>query len=159
MRKNFYNSYHFPWAKEELNKFFRELRKMGYVARQNFSCCTGCAGAEIADEIGERVSSGGVKKETIRGTVFYTRQDNDTLNDIGSVYLAYGPVESEKVGHVGIEAIEVGVEVTDLLAKLNIPYDWSGLPDSKICVDLKQWSKNYDNKIKAERFTEIGANI
>ena len=50
--------------KENLNQAFKELRKLGYFARQNFMCCQNCAWATVPMD---------AKK-----VVFYHKQDADS---------------------------------------------------------------------------------
>ena len=51
-------------TKAKLNKAFRELRKKGYTAKQNFLCCQNCAWHALSDKEAEKA-------------VFYHRQDAD----------------------------------------------------------------------------------
>lgn len=48
--------------KQRLNLFFREIRKKGYFAEQNFWCCRTCAWADLDDEQSKKA-------------VFYTEQN------------------------------------------------------------------------------------
>lgn len=50
--------------KERVNAAFKELRQLGYIARQNFKCCSSCAWAEIPEEADK--------------IVFYNQQSNAT---------------------------------------------------------------------------------
>lgn len=61
--------------KEQLNTSFKELRKKGYFARQNFQCCQSCGWSMVPNE-----------KE--KEAVFYHRQDTETISD-GHVYLSW----------------------------------------------------------------------
>jgi hypothetical protein len=61
--------------KANLNQAFKELRKLGYFARQNFWCCQSCAWAAVPMD---------AKK-----VVFYHRQDTEELNKTGECYLAW----------------------------------------------------------------------
>ena len=38
-----------------LREAFKDLRKAGYFARQNFTCCQSCAWAEIPEEKSDKV--------------------------------------------------------------------------------------------------------
>lgn len=53
--------------KEKLNVMFKELRKKGYCARQNFMCCQGCGFSAM--------SARGIKEKA----VFYHRQDAECI--------------------------------------------------------------------------------
>jgi len=55
-------------TKIKLNRLFKELRKQGYFARQNFWCCDTCATSEIYKE---------------KDYVFYNQQAGDRLKRCG----------------------------------------------------------------------------
>lgn len=61
--------------KENLNKAFRELRKLGYFARQDFYCCQSCGWAAIPMD---------AKK-----VVFYHHQDAAELKKNDECYLSW----------------------------------------------------------------------
>jgi len=54
-------------TKEKITKAFKEIRKNGYFARQNFLCCQSCGWASIPEQKVEKA-------------VFYHRQDNESFN-------------------------------------------------------------------------------
>ena len=60
--------------KTKINLAFRDLRKAGYFAKQNFWCCQNCAWSDIP--------------ESTEKVVFYHRQDGDNLKQ-GSFWLAW----------------------------------------------------------------------
>jgi hypothetical protein len=62
--------------KEKLNKAFKALRKLGYVAKQNFLCCQNCAWSALTDEQAEKA-------------VFYHAQDFSDLKRSRSCCLAW----------------------------------------------------------------------
>ena len=68
--------YHVNIARSRISSAFSELRRRGWVARMNFSCCMGCGFSEIGDE-----------NENV---VFFHRQDNEDLNEKAGCYLAWG---------------------------------------------------------------------
>jgi len=59
-----------------LNKAFSALRKAGYFARQNFTCCQTCGWAAVPEEKGEKA-------------VFYHNQDNHNKLRGRSFHLAW----------------------------------------------------------------------
>lgn len=61
--------------KSNLNEAFKELRKLGYFARQNFKCCQSCGWAAVP-----------VDKAKV---VFYHHQDNERLMKSGVCDLAW----------------------------------------------------------------------
>lgn len=59
--------------KANLTKAFKNLRRGGYVCKQNFFCCQSCGRAAItADKV-----------------IFYHAQDNESLLERGEVWLAW----------------------------------------------------------------------
>jgi hypothetical protein len=60
-----------------LSKSFKELRKFGYFARQNFSCCQTCAVYEITEEMGHK------------NYVYYHQQDNENRKNYETFYLGW----------------------------------------------------------------------
>jgi hypothetical protein len=94
--------------KEQLTKAFKELRKAGYFARQNYQCCQGCAWAEIPDEKSERA-------------VFYHGQDKRKIDKYGDVYLAWSGDAEEIVG---------------ILKNNGLDVEWSGDENKRIRVIL-----------------------
>ncbi len=61
--------------KSKLTNAFKELRKEGYFAKQNFLCCQSCGWAAMSDKESEKA-------------VFYHQQDNDDLKESGKCNLA-----------------------------------------------------------------------
>lgn len=55
----------------QITSAFKAIRKHGYTARQNFSCCSSCAWYELGEE---------GKSEKV---VFYNRQSGAALRDSG----------------------------------------------------------------------------
>lgn len=62
--------------KDKVKAAFKALRKIGYIARQNFLCCSGCANAQLANE----VEAKGGDLETAKH-VYYHQQCNDAFRD------------------------------------------------------------------------------
>ena len=60
--------------KSKINLAFRDFRKTGYFAKQNFWCCQSCAWSDVPEDT-EKV-------------VFYHAQDNDNLKK-GNFFLAW----------------------------------------------------------------------
>lgn len=71
--------------KQRFTKMFRELRKFGFVARQNYMCCQGCGWNALATEYG-------VEDDT-QNAVFYHQQDHDNFDKKGNlknlIYLSW----------------------------------------------------------------------
>ena len=62
--------------KKKITKAFKELRELGFFARQNFWCCQSCALSGIPDDK--------------PNYVFYHNQDNSMLRKTGTCYLSWG---------------------------------------------------------------------
>ena len=91
------------YFKNDLTQAFKELRKLGYFARQNFMCCQSCAWASVPDGKEEKV-------------VFYHRQDNTDVKYSNSVYLAWN-------GN--------GAEIVEVLSKF-FKVEWDGSEYTRI---------------------------
>ena len=130
-------------TKEKRNAAFRDLRKAGFIAKQNFSCCGSCAGYEIAAQVKEMSEA---KRARVQGTVFYTKQDAARMRDSGrgwsyrpgsnKLFLAYGPVSVHEVGEFGVPVTESGYLIKAALEKQGLQVEWDGDPVKKIGVVL-----------------------
>ena len=88
-----------------LKEAFKDLRKAGYFARQNFTCCQLCAWAEIPEEKSNKV-------------VFYHQQD------------AAGKADDEMyVGWAGD-----GKEIGGIFAKHRIDTEWECTSNTRILI-------------------------
>lgn len=127
-------------SQEKLNEAFKLLRKEGLIARQRFSCCRGCAGCEIADEVSGKVDAG---KKLPKGAVFYTRQGGfwggstpgSRFARPTKCYLSFGNVSTSKHGDIGLPTVEVGKLICKVLDKVGLHYEWDGTEDQCIMVD------------------------
>ena len=63
----------------QITAAFKALRKHGYTARQNFSCCSSCAWYELGEQ---------GKDEKV---VFYNRQAGEVLRAAGNYRYKRGP--------------------------------------------------------------------
>lgn len=94
--------------KKQLTKAFAELRKKGYFAKQNFTCCQSCGWAEIPEEKSAKA-------------VFYHRQDAQDLREKGEVYLCWS-------GN--------GKEIVEVMNKHNLTTKWEGTDNRRIVVKV-----------------------
>lgn len=85
--------------KNNINKAFRILRKNGYIAKQNFSCCQSCGRYELNKLYGE---------EKCKKLVFYNIQDTDLFKKTGELYLSWNG-NGEEICNIFIEC---GLNVT-----------------------------------------------
>jgi hypothetical protein len=93
---------------------FGELNEMGYIAREDIACCGSCAGYELTILAEEEIDQGRAA-ESIRGAVFYHRQDARRFALGSEFYIGYGPLGSTKYGDLGLPTEQVGREVVEVL--------------------------------------------
>ncbi len=112
---------------------FEDLRKQGLIARANFRCCQSCAGYEISEKVSKMSKEEAGK---VKGCVYWHQQDEDNLKERGSLYLAYGNLETTGNGTVGLPTVEVGKMVVETLKRYGLSVEWDGSEGSRIQVDL-----------------------
>lgn len=117
--------------KTKLNIAFALMREMGLVARQNFSCCGGCAGYELTSDI---VAMPEKKRIKVKGVCFYHAQDASELRRGGNLWLGFGPVDSTEYGKIGLETEQVGRLVTGCLTQAGLEWEWNGEASERILV-------------------------
>lgn len=93
-------------SQTNLTKAFKELRKHGYFARQNFTCCQSCGWAEVPDDKGDKA-------------VFYHNQDYQSYKEGGDLYLAWSGD---------------GNLICSVLRENGLDVEWEGTPDVRIRV-------------------------
>lgn len=118
-----------------LVKSFADLRRQGLIARTNFMCCQNCAGSAIADSV-SKVSK--EKAAKVKGCVFWHHQDEEDIRLRGNLSLAYGDLDSNVHGKVGLTNEEVGKMVVETLKKRGLKVEWNGDVGTRIRVDLTQ---------------------
>lgn len=101
---------------------FKALRKSGFIARANFMCCQGCAGAEISDM---------AKKRGHSPYVFWHRQDEDSAQRSNRWYLAYGHTNPKTTAD---QAIHVGEMVAVACRAAGLKVEWDGSNMTRILV-------------------------
>jgi hypothetical protein len=89
-----------------LTSAFKELRKFGYFARQNFMCCQNCGWHAVPDGKEDKV-------------VFYHQQDNENKKDGQSFFLAWSGD---------------GEQICDILKRNGVETKWNGNESTRIEV-------------------------
>lgn len=122
--------------KAKLTAAFRELRRRGFIARQNFKCCSGCAGAALGNELVERHKAG---KPLPRGVVFYHRQDAEDLASSGRCMARFGQIlgydgNPEPLVTTPVETAAVGAEAVEVFRAAGVGVKWNGDPDQ--CIEI-----------------------
>jgi len=95
-------------AQPKITKAFKELRKKGYFAKQNFWCCQNCAWHALTDEQAKKA-------------VFYHSQDAENLRDTGDCHLAWSGD---------------GQEIVDILTQNDIKVKWDGSENTRIKITV-----------------------
>jgi hypothetical protein len=108
-------------------KAFAELRKSGYVARANFSCCGTCATSELADYVNGVFKRLGKK---IPGAVYWHHQDNERLLRDGRFYVGFGSYGEE----VGNSDVQIGKDLVAALKKNGLIIEWNGRAETRVYV-------------------------
>ncbi len=123
--------------KDKLNAAFKNLRKQGFIAKQNFQCCNSCAGYEIATQVKEMPEA---KRAKVKGVVTYNRQSTERAFHPrwgnGHLLITYGPVTVDEVGEFGLPTVEVGNALKAALEEQGLKVKWDGNPDSCIGVEF-----------------------
>lgn len=105
---------------------FKELRREGFAARQNFMCCGGCAGSAMPDD---------------KPGVYYHRQADDRSWHDGhgwtkgqrvdylcsTLHISYGDVD-------GGDDREVGIKLYHALQRNGLHVEWDGNPANCVIV-------------------------
>ena len=67
-------------TRANIRKAFAALRKEHLICKMNFSCCMGCACAELSPIVDEK---------KLKGAVYFHRQDNAAFNESGRLTIRY----------------------------------------------------------------------
>jgi uncharacterized protein (DUF169 family) len=106
--------------KLQVNAAFRALRKAGYLAEQNYWCCSTCAYAG-----GEKEAKEAGKK----GFVFYNAQDFEFFKETGEVCIQFAHLDED------IDAQwKMGQEVAEALEAAGLNVKWDGDPATALLV-------------------------
>lgn len=93
-------------VKAAVTEAFKELRRNGYFARQNFWCCQSCAWADIGEKKADKA-------------VFYHQQDNARFRETGETMLAWSGD---------------GAFIAETLRRHGLLIEWDGTADQRILV-------------------------
>ena len=112
-------------VKYKLNQAFKEIRKEGILARQNFSCCQGCGSYDLVEAAEQQEKNG---KKKVLGYVFYHRQDNEKFLETGKVHLAFTSL------HKDLSTKQLGLMIVAILLKNGICLNWDYTSNTRIEV-------------------------
>lgn len=120
--------------KDLLNDSFKELRRLGITARQNYWCCQSCAGYELGTQTAEKVRAG--KAAKLLGHVFYTKQDTENMYEHRRLFLSFGQSGCSEFGDFGPDTIAVGQTIVGVLRRHGLHVKWDGTAQQRILVTL-----------------------
>jgi len=122
--------------RRKLSRAFSALEKQGFVTRKKFMCCQNCAGSALADCVSEEIRHGRMDRATIKGVVFWHKQDDEGLREDGRLYLAHGPLETVEFGTIGIDPVAIGDMVVAALQAEGLIVTWEDRnPHKRILVE------------------------
>lgn len=104
----------FSTDKKAISAIFREFRKAGFAARQNFTCCQTCGWAEITDKYDLKEDS---------NAVFYHNQDNDAFNKKGNL---------ESKLHLAWNGD--GIKLKEIIERYGYHVEWDGTENQRIAI-------------------------
>lgn len=121
-------------TKEETRKrvlnTFKTLRKKGFLARANFMFDQSDAGYNLTLQAEKKVDQG----KEIKGCVYWHNQDEENYKRYGEWYLAYGNLNSNKYGVIGMPNVEVGKIISEELESNGVNIEWNGNGGSRILI-------------------------
>ncbi|MHC1572795.1 MAG: DUF6891 domain-containing protein [Methanosarcinales archaeon] len=95
-------------VRDQMIQVLKKLRRQGFIARANFSCCSSCASHELSSLGKERL---------LLKAVYWHGQDQDRGVWDGSI--RYFHLEND-------DPQKVGQEIAATLDKFGLAYDWNG---------------------------------
>jgi len=115
----------------KLNNVFKAVRKQGFVARQNFSCCGGCASYELGQYLKEHPDN--------RGAIYYHRQDAERINDTLQVYIGFVVAQPDGVSdeQQDAEAVALGQLIVDSARAAGLFVEWDGTSGHRPCLSYE----------------------
>lgn len=115
----------------QISKAFAALRKQGFIARQSFQCCSGCAGNQIGNEFDAMAPD---QRAQILGSVFYHKQDKESFTRTGKLHIRFGQIETAKDFRTRLSTRKVGQKVVEALKAEGLDVQWDGSPSATIVV-------------------------
>jgi hypothetical protein len=105
---------------------FKELRRMGFIAKSNFACCMSCAVAEL-QEIGN--------EKRRNKAVYWHRQDEEAFRESGLLCIRYCYIPAKSIeGDTSCVEHHIGEQVEMALRKAGLEIQWDGNPGKVIEV-------------------------
>lgn len=103
--------------RDRIRSAFRRLRSRGFVARMNFSCCSGCACAEL-EHLGVKAGD---------DVAYYHEQDAEAFDDRGMI--------AERGGSLMIRHSGDTYAIVGALSWAGLHVEWDG--DTATCIEVR----------------------
>lgn len=105
-------------------QLFPHLRRLGFIARMNFSCCGSCGSYELTQD---------AKRRNKKRVVFYHRQAEDFFKLDGKVNLLYFSMDDDE------EQTKIAGDIIAEVAKYyDLKVTWDGSPTKTILLSCKE---------------------
>jgi hypothetical protein len=115
-------------VRPKVARAFKALRKGNLICRMRFSCCMGCACAELEPM---------VKARKARGAVYFHKQDDSGFRKGQDLYVRYSVANDDEA-----EWAALGAEVKAALEAEGLVVEWDGSVHTAICVKTKESAKS-----------------
>jgi hypothetical protein len=122
-----------PTVVTNLSRAFEEMRRRGLLAEENYHYSSSSGLAPMAEEAARRVRRG----VEVLGYVYYEDLYARYFNLGEHLSLAYGQLEHDDLGKIGMVARQVGKVVCECLDMHGVAYEWDGYPGRPIQVKAK----------------------
>jgi hypothetical protein len=117
-------------VKTMLASAFKEMRKYGLMAKQNFQCCMGCACSAMWTEMQKTPGK-------YKGAVYYHKQDGERLRNGIDFCIGFG-AEDQNDTDDGTKDVLVGALAKTILEKSGLVVTWDGTHTEKLTVKFPQ---------------------
>lgn len=111
-------------VRPKVARAFKVLRKGNLICRMGFSCCMGCACAELEPM---------VKARKARGAVYFHKQDDAGFRKGEDLYVRYSVANDDAEDWKAL-----GTEVKAALEAEGLVVEWNGDVNTAICVKTKE---------------------
>ena len=112
--------------RHRVQEAFGELRKIGFIAKSNFSCCMSCAVAELSEFAGKRRRN---------RAVYWHRQDEEHFRKTAELFLRFCYLPPKGIeGETTALETQIGEQVAAALRIARLDIDWNGKPNTSIRI-------------------------
>jgi len=127
----------FADERTKVARAFEQLRVAGFIARERFLCCAGCALSALTAELKKMPTK---ERAKVRGVVFYHEQDDEAWQRNGrriNLYVRFTEAETDDTKQTDAAWLAVGYEVFMALKDAGLRVVWDRKTTSCIEVVLR----------------------